>query len=632
MKSNKQPTEDKYIIENGKAEFCPLGAFAADKTVRFFIDVPEMETISKVILRIHADDDGRMMLFDMKSEDAHFATEICLSELCKEVEDGLFYYCYDVYYPNGCVSFGGEAPRILYPVGEDGKRQLLVYRKDVKKNDWLMGGIIYHIFVDRFRASGRARPKTGTELNPDWENGIPQYAELPGEDLPNNVFFGGDLFGIAEKMEYIASLGVTCLYLSPIFDAASNHKYDTGDYGKIDEMFGGDEGLDALLFAAKKFDIRVILDGVFNHTGSDSVYFNKFSHYDSVGAYQSVQSAFYPWYIFHSYPDGYESWWGMPTLPKVRGDELSFREYILGKNGIISKWMRRGVDGWRLDVADELTNGFLDALYARVTNEKPEAVIYGEVWEDATSKCAYGSRRRYLRGGQLHSVMNYPLREAVIAYIRYGDAEKFRAVTEPLYRRYPKDAANLLMNLLGTHDTMRILTALAGDPPTGYSNTELAEKRMTPEQRRRGVHLLRLAYSLISVMPGVPCIFYGDEAGIEGYGDPFCRMPFPWGHEDETLLSHYRKIGALHRSEPVLRDGFMRIAAADSAYLSIVRENGKDPSVMLIVNRSEEPICLSFTGELSGIDVQYRGHAPVIEPLSACFFHCEEEIESSELE
>ncbi len=627
MNNEKLAREKKYIRENGRDRFSPLGAFESGKIVLFTISVSESETVSDVVLRVHADDDGRMMLFQMKREVERFAVAIPLQDLCGGKTDGLFYYCYDVYYPDGCVRFGGEAAEFLSPVGEEGKRQLLVYRKGEETPDWLKGGIIYHIFVDRFRASGKTCTKPSTVLNPDWENGIPQYAKLPGEDLPNNVFFGGDLFGIAEKMEYIASLGVTCLYLSPIFDAASNHKYDTGDYGKIDEMFGGEEGLKALLEASEKHGIHVILDGVFNHTGSDSVYFNRFSRYNSVGAYQSVKSPFYPWYIFHSHPDGYESWWGMPTLPKVRGDEPTFREYILGEGGIVPKWTKLGVDGWRLDVADELSNGFLDALHECLKKVKPEAVLYGEVWEDATSKCAYGKRRRYLRGGQLHSVMNYPLREAVIAYIRYGDAEKFRGITESLYRRYPKDAADLLMNLLGTHDTIRILTALAGDPPDGYSNTELAAKRMTSEQRWNGIRLLQLAYALISVMPGVPCIFYGDEAGVEGYGDPFCRMPFPWGREDETLLMHYQRIGALHRREAVLRDGFVRIVAAQESYLVVIRENGVDPAVMLILNRSQEPVQLRFSSELTGIDTDFNDNSLTIPPLTARFYYCKDGVE-----
>lgn len=621
MKTVENVTEKKYVLMGTETKFSPLGAFSFDETVRFCLHVPLSSDVVKTVLRIHSDADGKMHLYDMEKTDEAFRADVALFELCGDAEDGLFYYCYDVYYREKCITYGGESPEILYTCDEDGKRQLLVYKKGTHTPQWLKGGIIYHIFVDRFCSSGRAVPKRGTVINPDWDHGIPQYAINPGDDLPNNVFFGGDLFGVAEKMEYIASLGVNCLYLSPIFDAASNHKYDTGDYGKIDEMFGGEEGFNALISAAKSHGIHVILDGVFNHTGSDSVYFNRFLNYDSIGACQSKESPYYPWYIFYEHPDVYESWWGMPTLPKVRGDEVSYREYILGEDGIVAKWTKLGVDGWRLDVADELTEGFLDALHDRLKKTKPEAVIYGEVWEDATNKRSYGIRRRYLRGGQLHSVMNYPLREAVVSYIRYGDAEKFTNIVEPLYRRYPKDAADLLMNLLGTHDTMRILTALAGDYPDGFSNTELAKKRLTPEQYARGIRLLKMAYALVSVMPGVPSIFYGDEVGIEGYGDPFCRMPFPWGREDENLLTYYRKVGVLHRSEPVFSDGFVRVLKATPEYLIIVRENGCDPAVMLILNRSDAEICVCLTHEVSGIDVEYAGNSPVVPPLAAYHYH-----------
>ena len=624
----KKAEERKFILKEGRETFTPRGVLPRDASMRMVLSPPDGAEVVKAVLRIHGDGEGSMHLTDMERADGDFETVISPESICAANADGLFYYCYDVYYPDGCVTFGGESPSHLYPCGEDGKRQLLVTRTDITTPQWLTGGIMYHIFVDRFRASGRARAKPGTVINPDWKNGIPQFAKERGDDLPNNVFFGGDLYGIAEKMDYIASLGVTCLYLSPIFDGASNHKYDTGDYSRIDEMFGGEEGFDRVIEAAHARGIRVILDGVFNHTGADSVYFNKFGHYDSVGAYQAKESPYFDWYYFHEYPDGYESWWGMPTLPKVRCDETSYREYILGENGIMAKWMRKGADGWRLDVADELTDGFLDALSERVKRENPEAVVYGEVWEDATNKCAYGQRRRYLRGGQLDSVMNYPLREAVIAYVRYGDAEKFRAITEGLYRRYPKGASDLLMNVLGTHDTARILTVLAGDHADGYTNTKLSVKRLTDVQRAHGVVLLRIAYAIVSVMPGVPCIFYGDEAGIEGYGDPFCRMPFPWGREDEEILSAYREIGQLRRGEPVLADGEMRILAATPDLLAVIRENGRDRAVLLIVNRSQDEITCRLSAAVENIAKGGKPtDTPAIPPLSAVWFHAADGIE-----
>jgi len=615
-------TEKKYLCTDSGERYTPLGAVSCGDTVRFELCLPPGNLAEKAVLRIHRDADGEMMLFPMREYGGNrFSAVISMKQLCGDAPDGLFCYVYDVYCPDGCITCGGEEEETLIPCGETEKRQLLVCRSDAHFPAWPRGGIIYHVFVDRFFSSGRARPKPGTVMNPDWENGIPQYAVRPGDDLPNNEFFGGDLFGIAEKMAYIASLGVTCLYLSPIFEAASNHKYDTGDYGSVDGMFGGEEGLQALLSAADAYGIWVILDGVFNHTGADSLYFNKYGRYDTVGAFQSAASPYYSWYTFPSHPDAYESWWGIPILPKVRGDAPGFREYILGEGGIVAKWMKKGIAGWRLDVADELSDGFLDALYSRVTAENPEAILYGEVWEDATDKIAYGNRRRYLRGGQIHSVMNYPLREAVIAYIRDGDAVRFQQTVGRIYRRYPKGAADLLMNHLGTHDTARILTVLAGDPPEGFTNAELAVKRLTKAQRARGIQLLKLAYTLICAMPGLPCIFYGDEAGTEGYGDPFCRRPYPWGREDESLLAHYRKIGEVHRLEDVFRDGYLRILAVLPTHLALIRENGRDPAVLLLLNRSDCGITVPLTDVVFGIDSSYEGDTPAVPPMTARFYH-----------
>jgi len=375
-----------------------------------------------------------------------------------------------------------------------------------------------------------------------------------------------------------------------VFDAASNHKYDTGDYAHVDAMFGGDKALVHLIRRAAQFGIRVILDGVFNHTGSDSIYFNREGHYDSVGAYQSPESTFAPWYNFREYPDEYECWWGIRTLPRVNCDESSYREYLLGENGIVRKWMDCGVAGWRLDVADELSDGFLNAFRSAVRRRTGDAVIYGEVWENAATKISYGKRRKYLQGQQLDSVMNYPLRDAVIRYIRDGNTEVFRSYVQTVCRQYPRESSDLLMNILGTHDTARILTELGGESPEGKSPAELARMKMSENKRSHAIRMLKLAYRLITVMPGIPCIFYGDEAGMEGYGDPFCRRPFPWGSEDRELTEFYRKIGQLRRAQPVLRDGQLKVVHLTAETAAVLRTNGRDPSLLLLLNRSAHPV------------------------------------------
>ena len=498
----------------------------------------------------------------LPGEGTVFDWTLCLdlqAELSPEAGEGLYYYHYAVQLGDGsCCVFGGERPTELEVLDNYcGERQLLLYRPDFVTSRRLTEGPVYHIFVDRFASSGKAGAKPGAMIDPDWDGGIPQFGEYPGAEVPNNVFFGGDLCGITEKLDYIASLGVKTIYLSPVFEAASNHKYDTGDYLKIDPMFGDDGDFETLCREAGARGMGILLDGVFNHTGSDSVYFNREGHYGSVGASPSEKSPYAPWYSFRSFPDDYECWWGVKTLPRVDSSHPGYRRFIC--RSVVGKWMKAGAVGWRLDVADELAEVFLDAFRKSVKREDPDAAVIGEVWEDASDKISYGRRRRYLTGRQLDSVMNYPLRAALIGYVLNGETEALRRATEGLYRRYPKAASDNLLNFLGTHDTERILTVLGGEPTGDKTNAELAVLKMTPEEREAGKKKLMFAWGILTGLPGVPCIFYGDEAGLEGYRDPFCRRPFPWKHIDRDLNAWYRKTGTMRRDEPAFRDGLFRI-------------------------------------------------------------------------
>jgi glycosidase len=506
-----------------------------------------------------------------------------------ETEDGegLFYYHYAVRLKNGdTLILGGERPTELGLL-EDfvGERQLLLTRPGFRTSAGFREGPVYHIFVDRFRRSGRSPVKEGAVLDPDWDGGIPQYGPYPGAEVSNNVFFGGDLWGVAEKLPYIRSLGVKTIYLSPVFDAYSNHKYDTGDYMKVDVMFGGDEALAHLCREAEKAGIGVILDGVFNHTGADSLYFNRYGRYPTVGAYQSKKSPWSGWYSFSEFPDKYECWWGVKSLPRVNSAEESYRRFICGE--VIKKWTETGVAGWRLDVADELSDVFLDEFREAAKTFFPDSVVIGEVWEDASDKISYGKRRRYLSGGQLDSVMNYPLRNGLIEYVLYGNAEALRRVTEGIYRRYPKEVSDNLLNLLGTHDTERILTVLGGEPCRNKTNAELSTLCMSARERKTGIGRLRLAYGILCGLPGVPCIFYGDEAGMEGYRDPFCRRPFPWNKKktraDEGLTEFYRTVGQIRREEPVFRDGRFRILSLTENSFIFLREPWREESSPVLV-------------------------------------------------
>lgn len=446
---------------------------------------------------------------------------------------------------------------------------------------WIYGGGIYHIFVDRF-FRGREEPVTpGATLDPNWEGGIPEYPPYPGAPLANRTFFGGDLPGVTAKLPYIASLGIRCIYLSPIFRARSNHKYDTGNYQEVDEMFGGQAALEELITAAKAFGIRVILDGVFGHTGDDSLYFNRYGTYPTLGAYQSEHSPYADWYTFRHFPDEYDAWWGIPILPQLNTAAPGCRAYFLGKEGIVARYASCGIGGMRLDVADELTDGFIQTVKQRLAEVDEQNILYGEVWEDAAVKVAYGRRCRYYQGGRLDGVMNYPLRSALIRFFRLGETAELFAYFDQILPNMPKRVADANMNLLGTHDTVRILTALGGEMPEGKSNHTLATLRMSTTQRQIALKRLKAAYLALATLPGIPTIYYGDEVGMEGYSDPFNRCPFPWGREEKSLLAFYRAVAALRRAHTIYAQGECRLLRLTPSLLVFAREEGTHVYVTL---------------------------------------------------
>ncbi len=462
--------------------------------------------------------------------------------------------------------------------------QLTCYEKGFITPDWLAGGVMYQVFPDRFARSGEE--KTGVPADrvrrevwgeqPHWR---PDAAGI----VRNNDFFGGDLCGIREKLPYLKRLGVTCLYLNPIFESHSNHRYDTADYSHIDPMLGTEEDLRELAVAADKLGIRLMLDGVFSHTGADSVYFNRHGRYPSMGAYQSPDSPYAGWYRFSRWPDSYAGWWGFPTLPEVEELDDTFLSYINGKDGIVAKWLNAGASGWRLDVADELPDAFLDSLRQRVKATDPEAIVLGEVWEDASNKHSYGHRRRYLLGRQLDSVMNYPFREAILDVLRDGNTARFFERVCAVVENYPPQVTRLLMNLLGTHDTERAITLLAGEPSHGRGRSWQAEQRLTAEQRERGGRMLRAASVLQYCLPGVPCIYYGDETGMEGYRDPFNRGCYPWGAQNKELIAWFEQLGAMRAQCPVLREGTFHPLPSPDGTILFERRDGDD-SLLCAVN------------------------------------------------
>lgn len=468
--------------------------------------------------------------------------------------------------------------------------QLLVYEfTNPPPPKALLGGIVYHIFVDRFKSTRKYLGAREDAIILDWEKDVPEFPEYEGGHLQNNTFFGGDLDGVTEKLDYISSLGVNCLYLSPIFEAYSNHKYDTGNYMKVDDMFGGEEALSRLIAAAKKKGMGVVLDGVFNHTGSDSLYFNKKSKYNSDGAYNSIESKYHKWYNFYDHPNKYECWWGIDTLPRLMLEYSSCKEYFVGKDGVIAKYMDMGIVGFRLDVVDELSDEFIESLKRASCRHGRRSVVWGEVWEDASSKIAYGQRKRYFWGSELDGAMNYPLRRGIIDFFAGHGCSALKYAINFVGYNCPKRIADHQLNFLGTHDTERIMTALSEGDGNRLSTEEKARFRMPKEKYDQTRRRLKAAYLTLIFMPGIPSVFYGDEAGVEGFGDPYCRKAYPWKAHDIGLIEYYSQVGKLRRSENLFADGDPVLYRLTDEQLVFSREKDSE-AIVLVVNNGKSDI------------------------------------------
>jgi len=602
--------------ENGvRREIC--GAFSRSSDIKFVIECDPALAIDSVVIRVQPD--GRNW-FDMpfiREDSSRFSLSFNASRLCDSEKGGLIWYEFLLISPNRTY-FTNTADNESFTLCDTnaGRFSMLIYEDGFDTPDWFKGNTMYQIFPDRFAKGGNCPKKPEAVLNTDWENGTPQFAEKRGAHLDNNEFFGGTLYGITEKLNYISSLGVGVIYLNPIFEAYSNHKYDTGDYMKVDEMFGGEDALELLLAEAKKRNIHIVLDGVFNHTGDDSKYFNAKGRYDTVGAYQSTDSPYRNWYRL--LPDGsYETWWGIKILPRLNHECKDCADYFLGNDGVIESYIKKGASGWRLDVADELSDSFLDRLRTAAKRINKDAVIIGEVWENAATKISYGNRRRYLRGSQLDSVMNYPFRSALLSFIREKDASILADELTEIFASYPRCVSHCLMNILGTHDTERILSALGDEEFEALSPAELSQRRLSEKDKDKAVKLLKLASAIQYTVYGIPSLYYGDEAGMEGYHDPFCRMPFPWGKEDRELTEHYRKLGSIRKSESVFSSGEFKVVYANGGTLVFERkENGK--VIYLAANADSEPKRLRTAFGCTDLltDKRFEGEV-IIPPLSA---------------
>lgn len=472
--------------------------------------------------------------------------------------------------------------------------QLTVY-EDTPTPAWFGQGVTYQIFPDRFRRT--SVPDVGGMVGRRWvhDNWSDQPVFLPDEQgqITNRDFFGGSLAGITEKLEYLKSLSVSTIYLNPIFEADSNHRYNTADYHAIDPMLGSEEDFRTLCREAHARDIRIILDGVFNHTGSNSRYFNAEGFYPEPGAAQSTESPYFSWYSFHPWPTDYDAWWGVHTLPAVNEEQPDYRRFIISdKDSVVRHWLRDGADGWRLDVADELPDDFIAAIRDAIQAEKPNGYLLGEVWEDGSNKIAYSRRRRYLLGRETHGLMNYPFRTALLAWLGGGDAAAFRDDMETIRENYPPAAFYGAMNFLGTHDTPRILTLL-GVERTPEDKGQRAGYRLSPAELARGQKKLRLAAMLLYSFPGSPTLYYGDEAGMQGFEDPLNRGTYPWGSEDGSLLAFFRRLGQLRAERISMQCGIIRYLHAQGGGLVVERLHGTERTVTAL-NAGDTPLELTL--------------------------------------
>jgi len=607
----------------------PQGAVKTGERVRLSVYVESDTVPDYVKLRLW---DGCERLVDMNVTEATAAGFFCSVEIEMPEKPQLLWYYFiasvngkAIYYSNNPQRLGGVG--VMEESPSNVSYQITVYDKKFKTPDWFKSSVMYQIFPDRFYKNGGQtefpEKHSGYRIHKDWYEDF-FFDRHPFENGPAcNDFYGGNLKGIEEKLGYLKDLGISVIYLNPVFEAYSNHRYDTGDYSRIDPILGSEDDFEELCKKAESMGIRIILDGVFSHTGSDSVYFNKYGNYgENTGAARQWESPYSKWYQWNE--DGtYNSWWGCSNLPNVNETEPTYLDYILRSNdAIIKKWLRKGAKGWRLDVADELPDEFIKILRSEVKGQDEDAVIIGEVWEDASNKVSYGSQREFLYGCELDSVMNYPFKDGVFGFLLGRiTAQEFAGKMLSIMENYPKEALYANMNLLGTHDTMRAKNVLSGqDVDERMSNDEKTRFRLDHATETLAIKRLKLAVLMQMTFVGVPCVYYGDEIGMQGLRDPFNRKPYTWRCIDPDLLGFYKKAIALRNSTDCLKTGDFNILYADNDVLVYKRQINKAKDVfgkpsqngaaVCCINRSGETRRISFeieqettqnlTGVLSG--------------------------------
>jgi len=562
-----------YIYHDSRNETyrTPFGAAEANSSVRIALSAPDA---AGAVLHCWNEKDGDSLTkMELKDSGLFEAVIKTPSEGC------IVWYYFIVYdsdqktylYGNAWDGLGGEGMQYEY----DPKAfQISVY-SPAKVPEWYKNGAVYQIFPDRFAPDPESFDKEARLLDKaplpeDWYR-QPYYKRDEKGNVTEWDFYGGTLKGIEAKLPYLESLGITAIYLNPIFKAKSNHRYDTSDYMSIDPRLGSEGDFTSLAKAAEKRGIFIILDGVFSHTGADSIYFDKYGKYGN-GAWNNEDSPYRSWYKFT--PDkepGYSCWWGTEDLPEVDETVPSYNDFICGEEGVVRHWLRAGAKGFRLDVADELPDSFIKNIRKAVKSEGEDKLLIGEVWEDASNKISYGEARKFLFGEELDATMHYPFRNMVLDYINGScGGRQFARRMQNIRENYPREYFYSALNLIGSHDRERAMTAFGAN-----------------EDSWRARARLKLASALQYACPGVPCTYYGDECCLQGWRDPENRAGYPWGREDKDMIYHYRLLGQIYHEHRSLKDGDYIDAQGsfDDDIYAFIRKNSEE-TILVLANRS----------------------------------------------
>ncbi len=581
----------------------PTGACPTKGTIHLAIDVNLPEQPLSVSLRLWQKTYGEKIIpFHQSIKNPyHYYGEITTPN-----NGCLLWYYFEIqtkdkllFYGNNPDHLGGEG--CIYEQAPP-SFQITVYRFGSVTPEWFKHSVMYQIFPDRFYRQGdKLIPKKNAVYHADWHDQPYYYKDPDTKEIISYDFFGGNIAGIKEKLSYLKELGISVIYLNPVFESSSNHRYDTGNYHQIDPILGTNEEFADLCASAKELGIHIIIDGVFSHTGSDSIYFNRNNTYPSIGAFQSKYSPYYNWYAFRNYPYEYDSWWGFPTLPNVIETTPSYENFIInGENSVIKHWLKNGISGWRLDVIDELPQDFSRMFYKALKKINDDAVIIGEVWEDASNKVSYGVPREYLCGYDMDSAMNYPFRKTVLDFL-LGYISGERAVQNLTSQKenYPMQNYYAMMNLVSSHDVERVITLL-GEASfyDGMPAVVQARYKLDDEHYRLGMRRSVLAALLQLTFPGVPSIYYGDEIGMQGFRDPYNRGPYEWDSSNTAMRECFTRLIKLRNEYTALQTGellFLHISDDVIAYMRCIRQNkdvfdqpAENDAFVIIINRSRK--------------------------------------------